>query len=251
MKIATLNTWKNDGDYHKRVALICQETERLNPDVLFLQEDFSTTDKAIHTAKRIATSLGYNYHTSFTRLKNRTLDEVTHSSYSGLAVLTKGVEATCFSEDLPTTKEDGGRTVQFCHFSIHSKQLVIANVHFTHIQDPLLKAKQVAYVLNHPAIQAAENALILGDFNMQPDHPVLNAFTEHQFKSIFAEEVPPLTFPASNAPKRTLDYIYIKSTELSIKNKEVCYNTPTQERYPSDHFGLFVDFKTEKEHESH
>lgn len=240
MKIATLNTWKNDGAYHKRIALVIEQTKDLAPDLFFLQEDFCTTDKEIHTAKRVAKALGYTYHTSFTRLKNRVLDEVDYASYSGLSVLSKGVEVVCSSENLPTTKEDGGRTVQFCRFMVNDKPIVIANVHFTHIPDSLLKAKQVDYVLNHIAIKSAENALILGDFNMQPDHPVLQELTAHQFKSIFDKEAAPFTFPASREPKRTLDYIYLKTSELVIKNKGICYNTAEQEVYPSDHFGIFV-----------
>lgn len=61
MIVTYLNTWKNDGDYSARIQLMKEQTFFIKPDVLFLQEVFSTENDEFNTAKSIADSFGLNY----------------------------------------------------------------------------------------------------------------------------------------------------------------------------------------------
>lgn len=249
MKIATLNTWKNDGEYEKRVNLIIEQTRLLAVDLLFIQENFCTKDETIHTAKEIADGLGYTFIANHARLKHRSLNGKTYASYSGLAVIYKpSLNVLCHYEQLPTNSMDGGRGVQFCAVSFKGISVCVVNAHFTHLQDTELKKKQFEYVLKHKTLKDFSNSVILGDFNITPEHAIFEAIREKGFVAA-VEEQP--TFPASKSPQRTLDYIFTKTPDLIVKEQHVCYDTSKNGVYPSDHFGLSITLVIPKEDESH
>lgn len=242
MKIATLNTWKNDGCYFKRVDIIQQQTSLLSPDILCLQEDFCTIDESIHTAKNIAASLGYDWAFCPARLKQRTLEDSSYESYSGLSILYRNsVLEEVLNEALPSNKEDGGRSAQFCKFSKQGYVFTIVNIHLTHTKNQALKNEQVRFILNHPFLAESENVLILGDFNLEPSNEVFLALEETGFSSIFSVQDLPLTFPAGASPRTTLDYIYYKLKKGIVKSPKLAYKDEVNGTYPSDHFGLAVD----------
>lgn len=58
MRIATLNTWKNEGDLSARLAAMAAGLRVLAPDVLLLQEVFRTADGAADTGRDLAAALG-------------------------------------------------------------------------------------------------------------------------------------------------------------------------------------------------
>ena len=50
MRLVSLNTWKAEGDYPKRVRAMADGLASLSADVIALQEDLRTSDGLTHTA---------------------------------------------------------------------------------------------------------------------------------------------------------------------------------------------------------
>ena len=54
LSLITLNTWKCDGDYPRRLTLMRRELARLDPDILALQEVFVDAESQVGTAATLA-----------------------------------------------------------------------------------------------------------------------------------------------------------------------------------------------------
>jgi endonuclease/exonuclease/phosphatase family metal-dependent hydrolase len=58
MRLVSLNTWKAEGDYVRRIDAMAAGLSALSPDVIALQEDLRTADGLTHTALALARALG-------------------------------------------------------------------------------------------------------------------------------------------------------------------------------------------------
>ena len=61
-----------------------------------------------------------------------------------------------------------------------------------------------------------ERFILMGDFNMTPDDPLLSPIRERLFDTALLSDDPLLTFP-SDAPDQKIDYIFT-SRDLRVKN---------------------------------
>lgn len=80
VSIVTLNTWKAEGDYPRRVAA---------PDILLLQEVFIARSLGENTAESLARLLGMDAHVLPLRRKARLFGGRPVDSHSGLAILSR------------------------------------------------------------------------------------------------------------------------------------------------------------------
>jgi endonuclease/exonuclease/phosphatase family metal-dependent hydrolase len=69
MRVVTLNTWKNEGDYLRRLPLMRDGLAAMAPDVVCLQECFVA--EGFDTAARLAAELGLDLHPAPARAKPR------------------------------------------------------------------------------------------------------------------------------------------------------------------------------------
>ena len=88
MRIVTLNTWKNEGDYPRRLALMRDGLAELAPDLVCLQECFANAGH--DTAAWLAAELGLDCHAAPARAKVRRHMGQDLQSTSGLAILARG-----------------------------------------------------------------------------------------------------------------------------------------------------------------
>lgn len=246
MRIATLNTWKNDGDYIERLRLMKQQTHLLNPDILLLQEVFSTTDAEYNTARDIAVSTSMEYHLVEARIKNRSIQNQELMSSSGLAIVTSLPIIEHVGIELPSNELDGGRKAQIAIVNHVKGDLAIVNLHLSHLRDAYeLRLAQLHEILAHPFVKECDQLIIAGDFNTQLESKEMQMLDAYGLKDSFAlcNKICSGTSPEKNGIRKAIDFILIKSKDMQCIDTDITYNinetnTPL---YPSDHLGVYAD----------
>lgn len=179
-KVVTFNTWKCDGQYALRLQAMSQQMQALEADVLVLQECFATADGGTDTARFLARMLGMHMHIAPARPKLRQFQGEWADSFSSLAVLSRWPIAFGQAFALPSSLTDGGREAQLCSIAIDGCTLLLANVHLTHLPDPvgsLLRSAQLQTVLSQlEQMPPHDLTLVCGDFNASMDALELAAF---------------------------------------------------------------------------
>ena len=118
MRIVTLNTWKNEGDYARRLGLMARGLQALGPDVVCLQECFAA--QGFDTACALGKALGLFVAAQPARSKIRPHAGRPTLSTSGLAILSRSSPAAAQRLDLVTPAGD----------------LRLLNLHLTHLRGP-------------------------------------------------------------------------------------------------------------------
>src|SRR6185437_2117987 len=97
IRVATLNIWNRMGPWEERLVAIRKEIERLQPDILGLQEVLVLPEHAFDQAKAIAD--GFGYHIAFGRSPDA-------EAYTlGNAILSRWPIARTLTYGLPGTDE--------------------------------------------------------------------------------------------------------------------------------------------------
>ncbi len=173
MRIVSLNTWKNEGDYLRRLGLMRDGLAALSPDVVCLQEAF--VGAGHDTATWLAAELGMDCHAAPARAKLRQHGaEMVHST-SGLAILTRHVG---MSDTLALTSEpaDGERIAQRLDLIVDGWDLRILNLHLTHLRDAQrLRGQQLSEALAWADEGLFGSLVVAGDLNAAADDPALAA----------------------------------------------------------------------------
>ncbi len=257
LKLLTLNTWKGDGDYPARLALLAKQLQRLSPDVIVLQELLKTTDNQYNTILHLASTL--NFYSSFLpmRRKNRAVEEVIKDSFSGMGCLSKYPIQYMEAVPLPSSEADGGRVAQLIKINVQEQRFLFGNIHLSFLPDSDdLKIKQLDALLSRMAAhEDVKGYFLAGDFNSEREsrtmqhlllHPLFKARDTYLAAgnkdagfTIISNENP-------NLGKR-IDYIFSLATpavpHLPIIKSEVTLNQPENDVFPSDHFGVVTTFK--------
>jgi len=173
MRVVSLNTGRNEGDYHARMALIGNGLATLAPDIVLLQECFASADGEIDATREIATRLGLASAGCPARLKVRHIGDAPILSTSGLSVLSRHPIVATVVHDLPQSPRDGERKALVVTVRAAGRLLRIVNLHLTHLtgdEGDALRQGQIAAVLDALSVgpEAAVPALIGGDLNAEP-----------------------------------------------------------------------------------
>ncbi|MFZ4807074.1 MAG: endonuclease/exonuclease/phosphatase family protein [Hyphomicrobiaceae bacterium] len=173
MRVVSLNTGRNEGLYHARMALIAEGLASLAPDIVLLQECFASADGAIDATRVIAARLGMESAHCPARLKVRHIGDAPMLSTSGLAVLSRHPIVATVVHDLPQSPRDGERKALVATVGVSGRLLRIVNLHLTHLaveEGDVLRQDQIAAVLDalSSGPEAAVPALIGGDLNAEP-----------------------------------------------------------------------------------
>ena len=172
--VVTLNTWKNDGDYPRRLPLMLGGLAAMAPDVVCLQECFAAEDGGEDTAAWLAGELGMTLHAATARGKPRRHGGREVFSTSGLAMLARATDGVCERLELVSHPADGERIGQRLDLTVKGRPLRVLNLHLTHLRGAgALRGRQLRQALDW-ALDGLEGGLVVaGDLNATADDPAL------------------------------------------------------------------------------
>jgi endonuclease/exonuclease/phosphatase family metal-dependent hydrolase len=172
LRVVSLNVWKNDGDFPRRLAGVITFLREVRPDIVCLQECFAAPDLRVDVAQILAEAIGLAGFAAPARKKVRLHRATPVSSSSGLAVLARAAPVL-ETLRLPDDPRDGERIAQRAAFP---DGLSLLNVHLTHLpgeDGARLRAAQIQAALGFAA--RGDDLLVCGDFNAGDDAPELAA----------------------------------------------------------------------------
>lgn len=175
MRLVSLNTWKAEGDYPRRLQAMAQGLAALSADVIVLQEDLRTDDGRTHTAQFLADALGLHLAWLPARAKLRDVEQRRTLTTSGLAVLSREPLPEQRVIALPDDARDGQRLAQAVRLPAALGGGWLINLHLSHLPDrPDLRRAQLVTVLHEAGDWAADARwLLCGDFNARADDPAI------------------------------------------------------------------------------
>jgi len=258
MKIISLNTWKCDGEYKARLALMGAGLKNLNPDLVALQECFRSEEGNADTLQYLSSFLGMEYAFLPGRSKKRFFNNAWVDSESGLGILSRFPIQNLHSFDLPCILEDPDRKVQMARIlASDGLEMLFVNTHLTHLSKAPGLRKSQTEMLSH--VVRVENrphsfALVCGDFNARIESEEMQYFLQHtkaldMYQSGNGAEPRNSLVEAYLAGKHYgIDHIfYVPGAEfpipVSFKNAKMVLNQadPDSGIYPSDHFGVYSE----------
>ena len=185
MRIVTLNTWKGDGDYRRRIALMGRGLAALDADVVCLQECFRSVAAGADTAAALGAATGLSVVAQEARRKVRTFEGGQVGSTSGLAVLLREQPVASGIWPLPSDERDGDRLTLSVDLSAAGRRVRILCTHLTHLHESALRERQVRALL---ALDdgVADAVIVAGDLNAPLRAPELQALQERCFRGIYA-----------------------------------------------------------------
>jgi endonuclease/exonuclease/phosphatase family metal-dependent hydrolase len=261
MNIATLNTWKNDGDYPARLDAMVSLLSSINADVVLLQENLIAETLQLHTSKYLAEKLNFDYHDAPSRSKERVFGQKKHMSSSGLSILTKEAVMAHKRFDLPSSTIGGERICQWIKISVQDHVLCIGNIHLSHIRSEFeLKRQQWS-----SALEACNQAwqpdvmLIGGDMNTDLDHAEARqifGFPEHQvidcakpYSPDNSKSTHPVPTPVGRNGRRIDTIFSVQNSTRPNFIRRISSKTlgkaPIDGVYPSDHALVLVELSIE------
>jgi endonuclease/exonuclease/phosphatase family metal-dependent hydrolase len=253
IQLITINTWKCDGEYYKRMHTLADQLKKLTPHIIACQECFLAKDETVDTLRFLAVELDMYYYFTLARLKERILNGKPVLSYSGLGVLSAFRLELLEEFTLPTHDDDGERKVQQLEIKLSdNKKLLLTNVHLTHLHNAThLRKEQIELIAKKTALEGYAHNFVCGDFNAAAESEELGLFKSLTNAINCYDTGGGLQPPATmiNESAECIDHIFslpaIQADAL-LTRSGVVLDTPDPETgvYPSDHFGITTTFNT-------
>ena len=268
LRLITLNSWKGDGNYSKRVELMAKGLKELQPDFVCLQESLRANNPLVDTAGYLGRELDLEVTFGPGRFKMRCIEGDRRPCYSGLAILSRFSPLTSKLTPLLSCAGDPDRTYLSAFFDWHGQPVTITNVHLTHLaKEKGLREKQLQTVLigtnlfseKAPKLgkhDRRERALSFccGDFNWEVgDADILNLQTETGvlLQDCYVKgggSLPGYTFGFEEGSPSRIDYIFNLSQkddqEIIYHNAKVILARRDEDGLsPSDHLGVMVEIE--------
>ncbi|HEY2365370.1 MAG TPA: endonuclease/exonuclease/phosphatase family protein [Polyangiaceae bacterium] len=258
IRVATLNIWNRMGPWEERLVAIRKEIERIQPDVIGLQEVLVLPEHALDQAKAIAE--GFGYHVAFGRAPDA-------GPYTmGNAVLSKWPITRTFAFGLPGTDEH--RSLVFAEIDSPAGKIPFFSTHLNwRFDETAIRQLQVQTLAAFVATNApAESypAIVVGDFNAEPDSDEIRFLRglgsiggrSVHFQDAFGQvgKGPGITYSLRNPyaallrePDRRIDYIWVRGGDERFRGEplaaRVAFDVPEGEAFPSDHFGVVAELR--------
>ncbi len=263
LKIATINTWKCEGNYKQRLNVLAHRLKEERFDILCCQESFRTLDGEHDTAKALAGKLGMSYSFSAAGRKKRIFHGENVESLSGMAVLTG--PQTCMiksgSFPLPEKSKADGCAAQFAIIRKNGDAILIVNLFLSHLQNKKnMRRKQLQAVFSHPIMEKEFAAIVFcGDFDVKPESEefrLLKRQPEFKVNDGFIKgggnpRVSTLydgTCLDEEQDGQHIDHIFVLQkrhkpvAKMEFRNSRILFNEVNERALmPSDHFGVALD----------
>ncbi len=245
MKIFSLNTWQERGDWEKRWDVTLDGLARFKPDIVGFQELFNGGWTA-QVQKR----------TGFPNVlyKDESCGLVLFTHFP---VKAWGVEMLSQSP-----LEEYYRYVLWAELEVKKKKLFVFNTHFSWmLQDGETRTKQAEEVLQLLLqIAAKEEVVLMGDLNAAHHSPEITGFIYRgEFSDLFAQKHhldsgftwdnrnPYVASAEHRLPDRRIDFILTRGTGPLLKDLVSCEIVLTKPNskgfWASDHYGVLAEFK--------
>lgn len=259
LRVATLNIWNRLGPWEERLVAIRKEVERIQPDILGLQEVLVLPEHDFDQAKLIAD--GFGYHTAFGRSPDA-------ASYGmGNAIVSRWPIVRTITFALPGTDEH--RCLVFAEIESPAGKIPFFSTHlnwrFDQSDVRQLQVQCIARFVRANAPADGFPPILVGDFNAEPDSDeirFLRGLGSLGGRSVhFADSFGlagdgslGATFSRKNAyaallrePDRRIDYILVRGGDERFRgaplSARVCFDQPEGGAYPSDHFGVTAELR--------
>lgn len=168
MRLVSLNTWKCDGAYSRRLTRMGEGLAALSPDVIALQEVFIAPDLGCDTTVFLAQALDMKRAVVPLRRKDRTVEGQVVDSWSGLAILSRNPILSQRTLVLPSDPRDGERAALAVDLAFEDRKITLVTLHLTHLGDGnALRRRQWERIVAATADSAT--VLAAGDFNAPAD----------------------------------------------------------------------------------
>jgi endonuclease/exonuclease/phosphatase family metal-dependent hydrolase len=250
MRVVSLNTWKAEGDYPKRLHTMVDGLAALSADVIALQEDWRTCDAQMHTARSLADALSMQLTCLAARQKLRAYGQTSFLSTAGLAILSRTPVLEQHTITLPQDNSDGERLAQCVKLSCDGQQGWLINIHLSHLPHRAdLRRAQLQTVLDAMEHLAPKEAVVLcGDFNAEPQDEEIASFLHPHGSLIdaFAGVAHKATHYTDQGHPRNLDHIFLRAGSglpaWTIRHAQVALDRSGRFGVPaSDHVAVCVD----------
>lgn len=241
MRIATLNTWKNQGDYDRRLEAMAAGLADLRADLICLQECFA--GRGVATAASLAARLGMRAHAAPARRKLREHGGRQVMSTSGLAILTRAPRASAELLALVSDPRDGQRIAQRLNVDVGGQRLRVLNLHLTHLRSvkaDAMRAAQLTAAVGWARTDWAGPIVVCGDLNMGRGDPAFGLLEAAAGDELGA------TLHAAAPAGRAIDHaILLQPGGLRVARRFLALHEPDAAgRYPSDHACVVIDLST-------
>lgn len=252
LSVVSLNTWKGEAAYRRRLALMARELAALNPDLVLLQEAFAAPALGLSTAEALAEHLDLHAIAPTARAKPRTVEGETVPSTSGLALLSRWPLDRYEVLELPKDAADGDRQALIARLSTAKGDLVVVNTHLSHLeQADHLRLAQLQAIMSHLETLPDRPAVLLGgDLNCPPGGPCLAWLAAHPDRPALdlmagAPGQPFATHRDLPAESGRIDHLLLLSgtqgTILAVEEARPILTEPDADgTWASDHLGLLV-----------
>ena len=249
MRLVSLNTWKSEGDFPKRVHAMAEGLAALSADVIALQEDLRTSDGLTHTALALARALSMQLTWAPARTKPRSVGLRRTVTSSGLAILCRQPALEQRVIALPEDVRDGERIAQCVRLPGGAGGWWLVNLHLTHLPDRTdLRRMQLETVLQAMDRMARDQRVVLcGDFNARPADAEIARFLspDGPLVDVFADR-PKVTHVTESGVALDLDHIFLRTVHgaqpFQVAAARVALDRPGAcGVMPSDHFAVCAD----------
>jgi endonuclease/exonuclease/phosphatase family metal-dependent hydrolase len=213
----------------------------LAPDILLLQEVFSSRDGKYNTAKVLAETLGMKTAFHSARAKIRRLDGEPIACASGLAILSRPELVWSERLVLPCDPRDGERIAQFAEIRVDRLRLLIVNLHLSHLRhaDNLRRQQLTRIVERIEHVWDHDHILLGGDFNVSESNGVFDVLAGQS------------TFVVSRAPSENpiglgIDHLFLltrtTAAPVTITSARAVLDTCDADSglQASDHIGVMA-----------
>lgn len=261
LSLVTLNTWKCDGDYYRRLPLMRAGMAALAPEIAVLQEVFALRGDEPRVAMEAAQALGARLSFERARYARRRLQGKYHESWSGMATLSRLPVLRSERLELPTHRHDGERVAQLSVIDPGggALPLLVINAHLTYLRNAdSTRIRQLCALFEHPLMAGAYSARFLcGDLNDTPDGATLRWLREQAPLPVVDcyEAVHPgaprvsvrVEHEACADPAHAPNFDYVLllgQSQVELTGADYVFDQPGPDGlYPSDHLGVRVRFR--------
>lgn len=271
LRVLTLNIWNNDGD-PQRIEVINNELCQLAPDMIAFQEVLQDSERN----QLPALLQGLPYHTTHQAQLMHTTPPY-YERVGGCAVATKWPHRVVELLDL---RQSDALDHPWCTLAILvdvqglGEILFIGTTLAWRLNAEAARERQVVALTDLDARhRTAIPTIIAGDFNATPDASCIRYLTGLQSLGghsvhyhdawAIAGEGPGYTWSVDNPNgkkviahsvrqpnhRRRIDYIFLGSwhnhpkATCQVKAANLAFNSPSNDVWPSDHFGVVVDLE--------